>query len=179
MTLATHKGPRLAYAVPVFAGLMVALWLRVNGMKGRLKSERGAELIEFALIFPLLLLILLGIIDFGFLFQRYEVLTNATREGARLAVLPGYNTADVTSRVCDYLITGGVPTTGCPNPTNPVINVVDDTVTVPNGPVIGVKRVTLVYDHNFMFIGPIIALMGGSWNNNKAINTVAIMRTEQ
>ena len=28
MTLATHKGPRLAYAVPVFAGLMVTLWLR-------------------------------------------------------------------------------------------------------------------------------------------------------
>ena len=28
VTLATHKGPRLAYAVPVFAGLMVALWLR-------------------------------------------------------------------------------------------------------------------------------------------------------
>lgn len=28
VTLATHKGPRLAYAVPVFAGLMVALWLK-------------------------------------------------------------------------------------------------------------------------------------------------------
>lgn len=28
LTLATHQGPRLAYAVPVFTGLMVALWLR-------------------------------------------------------------------------------------------------------------------------------------------------------
>ncbi len=28
VTLATHKGPRLAYAVPVFAGLMVTLWLK-------------------------------------------------------------------------------------------------------------------------------------------------------
>jgi hypothetical protein len=28
VTLATHKGPRLAYAVPVFAGLVVTLWLK-------------------------------------------------------------------------------------------------------------------------------------------------------
>ena len=64
----------------------------------RLRSQRGAELIEFALIFPLLLLLMLGIVDFGFMFQRFEVLTNATREGARLAVLPGYdNAANVTA----------------------------------------------------------------------------------
>ena len=55
------------------------------------RSERGAELIEFALVFPTLLLVMLGIIDFGFLFQRYEVVTNAAREGARVAILPGYS----------------------------------------------------------------------------------------
>ena len=55
-------------------------------------SERGAELVEFAFVFPTLLLVMLGIIDFGFLFQRYEVVTNAAREGARVAILPGYQT---------------------------------------------------------------------------------------
>lgn len=55
----------------------------------RVRSERGAELIEFALVFPVLLLVVLGIVDFGFLFQRMEVVTNAAREGARIAVLPG------------------------------------------------------------------------------------------
>lgn len=148
-------------------------------MTGRLKSERGAELIEFALIFPLLLLVMLGIVDFGFLFQRYEVLTNATREGARMAVLPAYTTPDVKVRVCAYLTTGGVPTTGCPNnPTNPVVTVTDDTVTVPTGPTLDVKRVQLSYTHTYMFVGPIISLMGGSFNSNKPINTVAIMRVE-
>jgi hypothetical protein len=93
-------------------------------------------------------------------------------------VLPGYSTADVKSRVCDYLNSGGVPTAGCPNPTNPVINVVTATLTVPNGPAIEVKRVQLTYDHNFMFVGPIIALMGGSFNSNKAIHLEAVMRTE-
>ena len=82
--------------------------------------ERGAELIEFALVLPLLLLLVLGIVDFGFLFQRLEVVTNAAREGARIAVLPGYGTDDVKDRVNDYLEEGGVPIV--PG-TNPVINV--------------------------------------------------------
>ncbi len=152
----------------------------LNSATGRLKSERGAELIEFALIFPLLLLVMLGIVDFGFMFQRYEVLTNATREGARIAVLPGYTTPDVKTRVCAYLNTGGVPTTGCPNPSNPVITVTDDTITVPGGAAftLEVKRVQLSYTHQYMFIGPIISLMGGSWNSTKPITTVAVMREE-
>ena len=78
--------------------------------KRRFKSERGAELIEFALVFPLLLLVILGIVDFGFLFQRMEVVTNAAREGARVAVLPGYANADAEARVTDYIEAGGLPT---------------------------------------------------------------------
>ena len=74
----------------------------INAFK-RLKGERGAELIEFALVFPLLLLVILGIVDFGFLFQRMEVVTNAAREGARVGVLPGYLQADVQARVTQYI----------------------------------------------------------------------------
>src|SRR6185369_16886837 len=74
--------------------------------RGRLaKGELGAELIEFALVLPLLLLLVLGIVDFGFLFQRLEVITNAAREGARIAILSGsgYSTSDIEDRVNDYL----------------------------------------------------------------------------
>jgi Flp pilus assembly protein TadG len=155
---------------------------QVNGFSRTLKNERGAELIEFALIFPLLLLVLLGIADFGFLFQRYEVLTNATREGARLASLPAYTNDDVKRRVCEFLTSGGIPTTGCPgtSPTNPVISV---TIPAPIDMGVGkapvqVRSVQLAYTHNFMFIGPIVSLMGGSWTNAKTITTVAIMRME-
>ena len=45
-------------------------------------------------VLPLLLLMLFGIIDFGFMFQRYVVLTNAAMEGARVGILPGYSDAD-------------------------------------------------------------------------------------
>jgi hypothetical protein len=153
----------------------------MNSMTRRLKSQRGAELIEFALIFPLLLLVLLGIVDFGFLFQRYEVLTNATREGARLAALPNYTDDDVKRRVCQFLMTGGVPTTGCPGttPTNPAVTITSPAIVIGGGkPDISARRVQLAYNHNFMFIGGIIGLMGGSWNNAKTITTFAVMRTE-
>ncbi len=46
--------------------------------------ERGAALLELALVLPLLLVVIAGIVDFGFAFQRFEVITNAAREGARL-----------------------------------------------------------------------------------------------
>ncbi len=52
-----------------------------------------------------------GIIDFGLLFQRYEAVTNAAREGARIAVLPGYAQADVQARVTQYLAAAGLTAT--------------------------------------------------------------------
>jgi len=77
----------------------------------QLRCDDGAELIEFALVFPLLLLVLFGIIDFGLLFQRYEAVTNAAREGARVAVLPGYAQADVEARATQYLVAAGLTAT--------------------------------------------------------------------
>ena len=151
----------------------------MNSFSQRLKSQRGAELIEFALVFPLLLLVLLGIVDFGILFQRYEVLTNATREGARIAILPGYVEADVQGRVCQYLTSGGVPTTGCPAaPTNPTVTMVEWDIPVTGKPAVKGRKVTVAYAHNFMFIGPIIRILGGTWTNAKTITTEAIMRKE-
>lgn len=152
----------------------------MKSLRARASSERGAELIEFALVFPLLLMVVLGIVDFGFLFQRMEVITNAAREGARIAVLPGYNLADVRARVCNYVQTGGVPPTGaCPNPTNPVINV--DwafPIPMPTGttPLAG-KRVEVVFTHQYLFIGPIAGWFGGSFTS-VPIRGVAIMRDE-
>ena len=59
---------------------------RPSGTWGRrLRSERGQALIEMALTLPLLLLICVGIFEFGRAYQTWEVLTNAAREGARVA----------------------------------------------------------------------------------------------
>ena len=47
------------------------------------RSERGANLVEFAIVLPLLVLILAGLADLGRAFYNYMVITNAAREGAR------------------------------------------------------------------------------------------------
>ena len=68
--------------------------------------QRGQAVIELALCLPLLLLVVLGIFDFGFMFQRYEVVTNAAREGARVGILPNYTTTDASNRALQYLDAG-------------------------------------------------------------------------
>jgi Flp pilus assembly protein TadG len=50
-----------------------------------MKSEKGQSLVEFALIIPLLFLLLLGIIDFGRIFHAYLTIDHAGREAARAA----------------------------------------------------------------------------------------------
>jgi Flp pilus assembly protein TadG len=70
------------------------------------KRERGAAMIEMAITMPLLLLLSIGVFEFGRAFQYWQVLTNATREGARVASLPGTSDDAVTSRVQNYLDAG-------------------------------------------------------------------------
>lgn len=134
-------------------------------------SEKGAELIEFALVFPMLLLVMLGIIDFGFLFQRYEVVTNAAREGARVAVLPGYAAADVQARVSQYLTSAGLTAA-------PVTTVIAPAAVNIGGACMTVSGATVAYPHTYLFLGPIVSLLGGNNLANKTLTVTARMRYE-
>lgn len=137
----------------------------------RRMGESGAELIEFALVFPLLLLVVLGIIDFGFLFQRYEVVTNAAREGARVVVLPGYGVADVKTRVGQYLAAAGLsdPATTTVGP--PQLLAV-------GGQCITVTPVTVEYPHEYSFIGGIADYFGDSGFTSRTLRATSSMRNE-
>jgi TadE-like protein len=64
----------------------------------RKTSDRGTAAVEFALIVPVLLLIVFGIIDFGRALNAQITLTGAAREGVRLAAL-GYPNAAIQARV--------------------------------------------------------------------------------
>jgi len=147
---------------------MVAMKRRL--MKGA-GDESGAELIEFAIVFPLLLLLAAGIADFGFMFQRYEVVTNATREGARIASLPGYTAADVTERVQSYLTSSGL--TGVP-----VVSVAYTPTTLASGRTVNTASVVVNYFHNFTIIGPIAAMVGGSGWTSINLRGRSVMRVE-
>lgn len=75
---------------------------RVN--RRRKRSRAGVAMTEFAIILPVFVLLMLGIIEFGRAVMIQQVLVNAAREGARRAVIPGATNADVTARVDSFLI---------------------------------------------------------------------------
>ncbi len=59
----------------------------------RMKGERGASLVEFALVLPVLLLLVFGIIDFGFAFNDYQSLRQGVRDGARQGVVTAFGSS--------------------------------------------------------------------------------------
>lgn len=59
------------------------------------RGERGQATVELALVVPVLLLILFGIMEFGRIFSSYLIVTNAAREGARWAAVGADDTAIV------------------------------------------------------------------------------------
>ncbi len=66
--------------------------------------ERGAALVELAIILPVLIILVLGVIDLGRVFYSYEALVNATREGARYCALnPTVSDALTRTRVQEEL----------------------------------------------------------------------------
>lgn len=63
-------------------------------MSGRLRDERGQTAVELALIAPLLIVLLLGIIQFGVAFHDYVTITDAARAGARKAIVARFSGGD-------------------------------------------------------------------------------------
>ena len=64
------------------------------------KKQEGQSMVEFALTFPLLLLVIIGIFQFGAIFNGYVTVTNAAREGARVAVV-GADDTEIEQRVIE------------------------------------------------------------------------------
>lgn len=70
-----------------------------------LKEESGAELVEAALVLPLLLVLLLGIVTFGRAYNTYQTITRAAREGAKAAVLTPCADSTYCSGATNYTAT--------------------------------------------------------------------------
>lgn len=65
--------------------------------------------VEFAFVAGILMMLLLGLIEFGRLMMVEQVLTNAARDGCRTGVMPGSAVSDIESEVNNYLDSSGVP----------------------------------------------------------------------
>ncbi|MBN2270322.1 MAG: pilus assembly protein [Sedimentisphaerales bacterium] len=73
---------------------------------------RGTAVVEAALVFPLLLLLTMGAIQYGWLFLKAQQITNATRQSARLAIRPDSTNAEVLAVVDSLMASGGMSGSG-------------------------------------------------------------------
>jgi Flp pilus assembly protein TadG len=132
--------------------------------------EKGTSAVEFALILPLLLLMLFAIIEFGFVLYDKAVITNASREGARKGILmrdPRVSEATIKSTVSAYcarnLISFGTTTTpsttvlGAPCPAS------EDDITV-----------TVAYPYKFLVLPNLLSSVAGQIN----LTAATVMRCE-
>jgi Flp pilus assembly protein TadG len=138
----------------------------------RIRSERGVALIETALTLPLLLLVTIGAVEFGRAYQTWQVLTNAAREGARLAVLPDITDAAVQARVTAYMVAGQLGNPG------------GATITVTRNTPLGTgtaSTVLLEYPFNFIVLQPVAQLVvnGSNVGAPLTMGASAMMRNEQ
>ena len=80
-----------------------------------LRSERGQNLVEFALVIPVLLLLVFGIAEFGRAWMTQNIMTGAAREAARIAVVQasggGWNGTAANARATQILASAGIAAT--------------------------------------------------------------------
>lgn len=143
----------------------------MRGMVRRFRNgEGGQALVEFALVLPLLLLMVLGVIDFGRAWNLHQVLTDAAREGARKAVI--FDPATTKDTV--LAVVGAVIASGSYNPAKA-------TVSFPDGFKGGRGNVTTVrisMNYRFGFLAPFVKLVKADGTNTMTLTTQASMRNE-
>ncbi len=73
-------------------------------------ERRATALVEFALVAPMLFTILFGIVEYGYVYMVRQTMTNAAREGCRIAILQSNSEADVLGVVDTMMAPTGVST---------------------------------------------------------------------
>ncbi len=131
------------------------------------RQRRGAAAVEFAIVAPVFFLFVFGIIEYGRMVMVQQVLTNASREGARIGVLdpPTGQTSLplVTSTVNNYLTSAGITgATIVTTPTEPSTATYGQSVTV---------KVSVLFNNVSWLPTPI-------WLGSKTLSASSVMRRE-
>jgi Flp pilus assembly protein TadG len=138
--------------------------------KRLMKSERGAALLETAITLPLILLVSVAIFEFGRAYQTWQVLTNAAREGARVAVINGTTPDQIRGAVKTYAAVGG-------------LTVTDGQIGLEQSKPLGEwtgSEVTVSYPFEFMVLNPVARMVSSKskLGNALTMSAVAVMRNE-
>ena len=142
-------------------------------------GRRGQSLVEFALVVPILLLMLVGIIEFGRAWNVSQTVTYAARQGSRVAAVLNATGSDpvvardsVVAVVTNVLASNNINTTGCPPGCVDSINGLIGGQGTPVTVWVGVP-------YQFMIMGPVMALNSESFPNGTiTLRSTAVMRNE-
>lgn len=145
-------------------------------------------MVEFAIILPLLLLLIFGMIEFGCIFYDMQVLTNAAREGARYGIVsknPRYNEGAITTHVNNYCANRlvSLKATSAPKTTVACIKA-DGTIgnactamsQWPDNP--EYLKVEVTYIYGFLVFPKLDSLLGGSFDGTLTLTKSATMTCE-
>jgi Flp pilus assembly protein TadG len=134
--------------------------------RGRGHDVRGAAAVEFAIVLPLVLLLVCGIVDVGRMLDRQLTLTNAAREGARWVALgQGNPSTRVASALGGQIPAANVAITWSPCPANP--------------PPSSTTNTTVTLSNTYTLITPlnvISGLFGGGIPGSVTITGQGVMR---
>lgn len=148
----------------------------------RVRREDGAALVETAFVLSIMLLVSVGIFEFGRAYQTWQVITNATREGARVAVLPEYTDDSVKARVRTYLKDGGLPAAIVDDTAKTNVDITATTIPVDVGGTVtaSAARVVVEYPFEFMVLQPVAQLVvnGSLAGEPFTMRMTTIMRNE-
>ena len=143
----------------------------------RTRGSSGQSLIEFALVLPMLLVLVFGIVEFGNAWRHYQLITNTAREGARVAVLPS-STATIVDSVIDDRLNGSGLDANQATVTLKILDFGDPSYSN------SADTVTIAYDYNFVFLGPVVDLMCAVFGcapggfSSVQLSSTSIMRNE-
>ena len=139
------------------------------------KRERGSAMVETAITIPLLLVLMVGIFEVGRAYETWQVLTNAAREGARMAVMPTNDPATTTGLVREYMSNGQLINSATASV------VIDEGASINvNGTPVSASLVTVDYPFEFIMLQPIVRLVAPTATVGGPITmrATAIMRNE-
>jgi hypothetical protein len=148
--------------------------VRVKRIVGK---ETGASVVEFAVVLPLLMLFIVGIIYFGVMLNSYEILTHAAREGVRHASLRE-NDAQIKRAVIE-----AAPTLNPNFPSDPPATKFTIAISPPTRVSGQSTEVDLAYYYDFLPVSNVLEAFKGEGVKNFAsggiwLRTKAIMRVE-
>jgi Flp pilus assembly protein TadG len=137
--------------------------------------ERGSAMVETAIVLPLLLMLMVGIFEVGRAYETWQVLTNAAREGARMAVTPSSTVPVTTALIRQYMADGQLDQSAV------ATVVVNKTATInAAGTNVSASLVTVDYPFTFIMLQPVVRLVapGATVGGPITMRATSVMRNE-